>query len=76
VKFPTTVQDIDELIELLKELDAEDKLYLATELFGCGEDETDKYGQVILHTNLKWFGNDVKEMSEDDFKEEEDILDL
>lgn len=77
MKFPTTVADIDELIVLLQSLDPEDKLYLACEMLQCEEDNTDGAGQIILETGLMWEKDGgVRTMVEDDFKEEDDELDL
>lgn len=77
MKFPTTVQDIDELLEVLRSLDVEDKLYLACEMLQCSEEDTDNKGQIILHTGLTWEKDgDVRVMGEEDFKEEDDELDL
>jgi len=59
MKFPFTAQDIDDLIHHLRTLDAEDKLYLAGEMFGC-EEEADNYGQIILHTGLTWDKDGMK----------------
>lgn len=76
MKFPHTIQDIDELIDLLRSLDSEDKLYLLSETLQCAEDNTDKHGQIILNTGLMWDGDDVRKMKEEDFKEKECVLDL
>jgi hypothetical protein len=77
VKFPTTVQDIDELIDVLRTLDPEDKLYLATEMLSCNEDDTDNTGQIVLYTGLMWDKDgEVRKMKEEDFEEDEDELDL
>lgn len=76
MKFPITVADIDELIDLLQSLDAEDKLYLCTETLQCEEDKTDEDGQIILHTGLTWDGSDVREMTAEDLEDEDDELDL
>lgn len=77
MKFPCTVADIEELIDLLKSLETEDKLYLVCQTLQCAEDDTDNNGQIILHTNLKC-GEDgeVREMIPDDLEEEDDELDL
>lgn len=76
MKFPITVADIEELIDLLQSLDAEDKLYLVCETLQCAEDETDNNGQIILHTNLTWDNDEVREMVANDLEEEDDELDL
>lgn len=73
MKFPSTVQDIDELIALLQSLDAEDKLYLASQALGCNDDDTDNTGQIVLYTGLMWDKDgEVRPMKE----EADDELDL
>lgn len=76
MKFPCTVSDIEELIDLLQSLDVEDKLYLVTETLQCAEDDVDNNGQIILHTNLTWDNDEVREMVPGDLEEADDELDL
>lgn len=63
---------IREIIKLTKKWSIGKRLKLAAKLIGCDLSNRDNYGQIILYTDVKWKGNELVQMVESDFEDDED----
>jgi hypothetical protein len=63
--------NVEKAVALANGLTPAEKLEIACQILGCGT-ETDNHGQIILYTEMKRDGDIVRDMTAEDFGEDDD----